>query len=178
MERNKLKEIIKKTIRDIPNFPKEGILFKDLTPLFKSKEVFKELIDHIYEYYSGFNITKVTGIEARGFISGSAIAYRLDAGFIPIRKKGKLPHDTIEKRYELEYGYDEIEMHKDALNPNDVVLIHDDLLATGGTINAAIEIVRECNVKKVYVNFICELMFLKGREKIDKDIDVYSVVLY
>lgn len=169
---------IMNSIRDIPDFPKKGILFKDLTTAFKDPKILNSISERIYEYYSNAGITKVVGIESRGFIAGSIVAEKLKAGFVPIRKPGKLPAETYTYEYDLEYGTDTIEIHKDALDDNDIVLLHDDLLATGGTARAAIKLVRKFNVKKVYVNFIVELSFLNGRQSIDDDIDFYSIIKF
>jgi len=171
-------EDIMNSIRDIPDFPKEGILFKDLTTAFKNPDILNAISDRIYQYYTTAGITKVVGIESRGFIAGSIVADKLKAGFVPIRKPGKLPAETYKYEYELEYGTDTIEIHKDALDPNDIVLLHDDLLATGGTAGAAIELIKKFSVEKVYVNFIVELSFLNGRQSIKNDIDIYSIIKF
>ena len=128
--------------------------------------------------YSGLGVTKVVGIEARGFICGSILAHELNAGFVPLRKPGKLPADTIQKSYEKEYGFDVIEIHKDAINEDDVVVLHDDLLATGGTMAAAYELVKSMNPKKIYVNFIVELSELNGRKVFPEGVDVSSLIVY
>lgn len=169
-------EDVKKSMRDVPDFPKPGILFKDITTALKSTEIYNFIIDELYNYYKDKGITKIVGIESRGFIFGSALAYKLNAGFIPIRKPGKLPADVYSKSYSLEYGTDSIEIHKDALSSDDVVLLHDDLLATGGTISAAIDLIQLFNVENIYVNFVCELSFLNGREKINPNFETYSLV--
>lgn len=172
------KETLIKNIREIPNFPIPGILFYDVTTLFKSPECLQELSDIMYEMYKDKGITKVVGIESRGFIMGPILATRLSAGFVPIRKPGKLPAETIEESYDKEYGKDTVQIHKDALNENDVVLLHDDLLATGGTMKAACLLVEKLHPKKVYVNFIIELKELNGIKLFenDKDIEVESVL--
>lgn len=170
------KESIRKTIREIPDFPIPGILFYDVTTLFKDANALRELSDILYETYKDKGITKVAAIESRGFIMGPILATRLGAGFIPIRKPGKLPAETIEESYSKEYGTDKIQMHKDAVTSDDVVLLHDDLLATGGTMQAACRLVGQLNPKKVYVNFIVELLDLKGREVFDKDTEVDAVL--
>ena len=170
-------EDIKNSIRDIPDFPKEGILFKDLTTAFKNPDILNAISNEIYAHYRSAGITKVVGIEARGFIAASMIADRLKAGFVPVRKPGKLPAATYRHEYALEYGTDVIEIHKDALDANDVVLLHDDLLATGGTARAAMELIRKFKVKKLFVNFIVELSFLKGREYLGNTSEIYSLVL-
>ena len=134
--------------------------------------------DEMYRLYKDKGITKVIGIESRGFIMAPVLGNKLGVGFVPVRKKGKLPAETIEVSYAKEYGVDIIELHKDALTPDDVVLVHDDLLATGGTMKAACELIRKFGVKKIYVNFLVELDFLKGREQFDKDIIVDSLIHY
>lgn len=134
--------------------------------------------DEMYRLYKDKGITKVIGIESRGFIMAPVLGNKLGVGFVPVRKKGKLPAETIEVSYAKEYGVDVIELHKDALTPDDVVLVHDDLLATGGTMKAACELIRKFGVKKIYVNFLVELDFLKGREQFDKDIMVDSLIHY
>lgn len=171
-------EEIKKSIRDVPDFPKEGILFKDLSTAFKDPVVLKKITSEIKNYYSDKGITKVAAIEARGFIMGSILAHTLGAGFIPLRKPGKLPADTYNVKYDLEYGTDSIEIHKDAIEPGDIVLLHDDLLATGGTMNGAVELIRKFKVRKIYINFIVELTFLHGRNKIEPGLDVFSLLEY
>ena len=162
-------EDLSKAIRDVPDFPKKGILFKDLTTAFKEPDILKFIADSIYETYKDKGITKVVGIESRGFIAGSIIANMLGAGFILARKPGKLPADTYSQTYQLEYGEDSIEIHKDAISPNDVVLLHDDLLATGGTAKAAIELIRLTGASNIFINFIVELTFLNGRDKLQND---------
>ena len=169
-------EEVKKSIRNVPNFPKEGIQFKDVSTAFKDQKIFKFIVGEIKNYYEMHGITKVIGIESRGFILGSSLAFELHAGFIPIRKPGKLPAETYNQAYELEYGSDSLEIHTDALNKEDVVLIHDDLLATGGTVNAAVDLVRKFGVNKVYTNFFVELDFLKGRERIREGVPVWSLI--
>lgn len=172
------KQDIKNSIRDIPDFPKKGILFKDLTTAFKSPTILGAISEDISTHYVSSGITKVVGIESRGFITGSIVAYKLNAGFVPVRKPGKLPADTFRYEYELEYGTDVIEIHQDALLPDDIVLLHDDLLATGGTAKAALDLIRKFNVRTVYVNFIVELDFLKGREKIGDEFEIYTLIHY
>lgn len=169
-------EELRKNIREIPDFPIPGILFFDVTTLFKNSEALNELSDRLYEMYKDKGITKVVGIESRGFIMGPMLAARLGAGFVPIRKPGKLPAETIEESYAKEYGTDTIQMHKDAIDSNDIVLLHDDLLATGGTMKAACNLVKQMNPKKVMVNFIIELKELNGKEVFDKDVEVESVL--
>lgn len=171
------KSDLKKHIRDIPDFPKEGIIFKDITTLLKDKDAFKKSIDLLAKKFSKEKIDVVIGVEARGFIFGAALAYKLKAGFVPIRKKGKLPSKTKSVTYDLEYGTDVLEMHEDALSDKSRVLIVDDLLATGGTIQAAIELVKSQNAIISGVAFLVELRFLKGKNKL-KDLPVYSVIKY
>ena len=153
-------------IRDIPDFPKEGIVFKDITPLLGSREGFKAAIDTIAEEYDDAGITTVMGAEARGFIFGGALAYRLNAGFVPARKPGKLPWSTTSHTYELEYGTDSLEVHTDAFGPGDVVLIVDDVLATGGTAAAKQALVEKMGARVAGFAFLIELDFLGGREKL------------
>lgn len=170
------KETLTKSIREIPDFPIPGILFYDVTTLFKNAEALKELSDILYEMYKDKGITKVVGIESRGFIMGPLLATRLGAGFVPIRKPGKLPAETIEESYKKEYGTDTIQMHRDAINENDVVLLHDDLLATGGTMEAACKLVEQMHPKRIMVNFLIELKELKGKAVFNEEIDVQSVL--
>lgn len=170
------KEKLIKNIRNIQDFPIPGVLFRDVTTLFKDPESLKELSDVLYEMYKGKGITKVVGIESRGFIMGPILATRLNAGFIPIRKPGKLPSETLEESYDKEYGKDTIQIHKDALNENDIVLIHDDLLATGGTMEAAYKLVKRFHPKDIYINFIIELKDLKGRDSFDNDAKIDAVL--
>ncbi len=169
-------ERLKRSIREVPDFPIPGILFYDVTTLFKDPKTLQELSDTMYEMYKDKGITKVVGIESRGFIMGPILATRLGAGFIPIRKPGKLPAETLEESYDKEYGKDTIQIHKDALDENDVVLLHDDLLATGGTMEAACKLVKKLNPKKIYVNFIIELKDLHGKDNFSEDIEVESVL--
>lgn len=170
------KELLKKNLREIPDFPIPGILFYDVTTLFKSAECLQALIDELYEMYKDKGITKVVGIESRGFILGAALAARLGAGFIMARKPGKLPAEVIEETYAKEYGTDTIQIHKDAIDENDVVLLHDDLLATGGTMAATHRLVQRCGVKKSYVNFVIELKGLEGRKAFPADVDITTLL--
>jgi len=156
---------LKKEIREIQDYPKEGISFKDITTLIKNPKAFNYVLNSIVDEFKDKGITKVVGLEARGFIFGGAIAGRLNAGFVPVRKRNKLPYKVLSETYELEYGEDKIEMHEDALIKNDVVLIHDDLLATGGTALAALRMVERCEVKKVYFSFVCDLEFIDTPNK-------------
>ncbi|MGD9929685.1 MAG: adenine phosphoribosyltransferase [Mangrovibacterium sp.] len=170
---------LKKFIREIPDYPTKGISFKDITTLLKDKNAFQEVVNEISDYFKEKEITKVVSLESRGFIVGGAVAYCLHAGFVPARKKGKLPAQTIHESYELEYGTDTIEMHLDALNEDDVVLIHDDLLATGGTALAALKLVRQMNVKQIYFSFICDLKFIEnGNKELLSDYEMHSLVEY
>lgn len=169
-------EEVKNNIRAIKDFPIPGIVFRDLTTAFNNPECMKFFEEKMYELYKEKGITKVVGIESRGFIMAPVIANRLGVGFVPIRKKGKLPAETIEVSYSKEYGVDTIQMHKDALTENDVVLIHDDLLATGGTMISACELARKFGVKKIYVNFLVELDDLDGRKLFDDSIEVESLL--
>jgi len=170
---------LKKIIREIPDFPIRGISFKDITTLLKEKDCFHYTINKIVKNFRDFGITKVIGIEARGFILGGAIANELKAGFIPVRKSGKLPAEKIVEIYDLEYGTDKVEMHADALTKNDIVLIHDDLLATGGTALAVLNMVNKLGIKNVYFCFICDLEFIKTKPKeIIKEYNPYILVKY
>ena len=166
-----------KSIRDVPNFPKPGILFKDITTALKDADVLRFIVDKLYEQYKDKGITKVVGIESRGFIIGSILAYKLGAGFVLMRKPGKLPADAYQEEYALEYGTDTLEIHKDALNVKDIVLLHDDLLATGGSANAALNLIRKTGVENVLVDFLIELKFLTGREKL-KAKELFSLVSF
>mgnify|MGYP002517367413 CR=1 FL=1 len=165
-------EELKLKIRDIVDFPSKGIVFKDLTTLIKDGVALHDMADAIAEIYKDKGITKVVGIESRGFITGSILAYKFGCGFVPARKPGKLPAVTIKKSYAKEYGVDTIELHSDAITEDDVVLIHDDLLATGGTMLAAYHLVQKLNPKKIYINFIIELEGLKGREIFPADAEI------
>jgi len=170
---------LKEFVRVVENYPIEGISFKDITTLLKEPLAFKNVVDQISEYCLGKGITKIVSLESRGFIVGGAVAYCINAGFVPIRKKGKLPSKVINQSYELEYGVDSIEMHIDALSENDVVLIHDDLLATGGTALAALNLVKQLNVKKIYFSFICDLTFIQTDNKRElSKYDTHSVIQY
>ena len=155
-------EDVKNAIRNVPDFPKPGIQFKDITTALNKPECLKWMRDEIVRRYRSLGITQIVGIESRGFILAPAVAMELGAGFVPIRKPGKLPAETLSVTYAKEYGLDTMCIHKDALNENDVVLIHDDILATGGSMAGAIELVRKLGVKKVYANFIIELEGLNG----------------
>lgn len=171
-------EYIKSKVRDIPDFPSKGILFKDLTTVFKDARALHTIGWELSQLYRDKGVTKVVGIESRGFIGGSILAYEIGAGFVPARKPGKLPADTIRMEYEKEYGTDVIEIHRDAIGPDDIVVIHDDVLATGGTMAAAYRLVKTLNPKKIYINFIIELSALKGRELLGDDVPVTSLITY
>jgi len=170
-------EPLKEMIRAVPDFPKPGILFYDITTLLKDKTGFAQLIDAFAQYYIGKKVDLVLGIEARGFIFGPALAYRLNAGFVPVRKPKKLPAAVEKVNYDLEYGSDSLEIHADAILPGQRVIIVDDLLATGGTMEATIELVRRMGGEIVGLTVAIELDFLKGREKFP-DIDVFSLMHY
>lgn len=171
-------EDLKGLIRDIPNFPSKGIIFRDLTTLLKNGEALHLMGDKLADLYRGLGVTKVVGIESRGFIGGSVLAYELGCGFVPARKPGKLPAVTIKKAYAKEYGVDTIELHSDAINSDDIVVIHDDLLATGGTMRACYDLVKSMNPKKVYINFVVELPALHGRDNLPEDCEVTSLLKY
>ena len=171
-------EYIKKHIRDVEDFPKKGILFKDLTTAFKDPRALHIIGWDLSQIYRDKGVTKVVGIESRGVIGGSILAFELGAGFVPGRKPGKLPADTISASYEKEYGVDTIEIHRDAITEDDVVVIHDDVLATGGTMRAAYNLVKSMNPRKIYINFIIELAALGGRDLLPKDVDVTSLIKY
>ena len=165
-------------LRCIPDWPIKGVNFRDVTTLFKNAESLKEISDEMYDLYKDKGITKIVGIESRGFVMSSALAVRLGAGIVLCRKPGKLPCETVQQSYAKEYGIDTIEIHKDAIEEGDVVLLHDDLLATGGTMKAACDLVKKFNPKKVYVNFIIELVNegFEGRNIFDDDIEVSSLI--
>ena len=168
---------LKSLIREVPDFPKPGILFYDITTLLKDRKGFARLIDSLTEYYIGKDIDVVLGIEARGFIFGPALAYRLNAGFVPVRKPKKLPAEVLQWKYELEYGHDTLEVHKDSIQPGQRIVICDDLLATGGTARAAAEMVKSLGGTICGLSFVVELDGLNGRDKL-KDYDVYSLLHY
>lgn len=170
------KETLRKNLREIPDFPKPGILFYDVTTLFKNPECLSMLIDELYEMYKDKGITKVVGIESRGFILGGALAARLGAGFVMARKPGKLPAETMEETYDKEYGTDTIQLHKDAIESDDIVLLHDDLLATGGTMAATHRLVKKAGAKKTFINFVIELKGLNGRNAFPQDTDITTIL--
>jgi adenine phosphoribosyltransferase len=167
----------KKLIREVPDWPKPGILFYDITTLLKDREGFRKLIDALFEHYRDKKVEVVAGIEARGFIFAPALAYRLGAGFVPVRKPNKLPWQTARVTYQLEYGEDALEIHKDAIKPGQRVLVCDDLLATGGTAAATVQLVRWLGAEVVGVAFVVELSFLDGRSKLP-GLDVFSLIQY
>ncbi len=170
-------EDLKKLIREVPDWPRKGILFYDITTLLKDKTGFRQLIDAFADHYSSRPVDQVLGIEARGFIFGPALAYRLGSGFVPVRKPNKLPATTARVTYELEYGSDSLEIHRDALRPGDHALIVDDLLATGGTAGACVRLVRDLGASVVGVAVVVELEFLRGRSKLS-GVDVFSLLKY
>lgn len=170
------KEQFKSLIRNVPDFPKKGIQFKDITTALKNADCLRWIKNEVVNLYKDKGITQVVGLESRGFIIGPAAAIELGAGFVLARKPGKLPADIISASYNKEYGTDTIQIHRDALSENDIVLIHDDLLATGGSIEGAIQLVKKAGVKKIYVNFLIELNELNGRKTIDEDIEVTSLI--
>jgi adenine phosphoribosyltransferase len=164
-------------VRDIPDFPKQGILFRDIMPLLQEPKALHEAVDRLVEYGVGKHVDIVMGAEARGFILGAAVAYGLGAGFVCARKPGKLPHEVIAAEYDLEYGTDKLEVHADAIKPGQNVLVHDDLLATGGTARAKIELVEKLGGNVIGVAFIIELSGLEGRKKLE-GYDVFSLITY
>jgi adenine phosphoribosyltransferase len=167
----------RKLIRDVPDFPKKGIVFKDITTLLKDPEGLTGASEELYNYAKNKGITKVAGIESRGFIVGGILAQKLGAGFIPIRKPGKLPAETLSESYSLEYGSDSIEIHKDAVEKGDRILLHDDLLATGGTMAAACKLIERLGGEVVQILFLIELDFLKGQNKLNK-YEIHSLLHY
>ena len=165
-------------LRCIPDFPQKGINFRDVTTLFKNPECMQIMLEELYELYKDKGITKIVGIESRGFVMASALAIKLGAGVVLCRKPGKLPAETIQESYSKEYGTDTIEIHKDAINAEDIVLLHDDLLATGGTMKAAYNLVQKFNPKKTFINFIIEIKDegLHGRDIFDKDTEITTLL--
>ena len=168
---------LKKHIRNVKDFPKQGIMFRDITTLLKNPEAFNFTLEQLVGFTKELKINKVVGIESRGFIFGSILAHKLKCGFIPVRKPGKLPAEKVSISYSLEYGEDKLEIHKDAIQPGDKVLVHDDLLATGGTMSAVCQLIEKLGGEVVQVSFIVELSFLKGREKL-ASYDIRSIVQY
>ena len=173
-------QILLNNLRCIPDWPIKGVNFRDVTTLFRSAECIKIITDELYDLYKDKGITKIVGIESRGFVMSSAAAIRLGAGIVLCRKPGKLPCETIQMSYAKEYGIDTIEIHKDSITEDDVILLHDDLLATGGTMKAACDLVRKFHPKKVYCNFIIELQseFPNARDIFDDDIEVTSLLQF
>ena len=169
---------VKDKIRAVKDFPKPGIIFRDITTALKEPDVLKEMIDYLCDQYKDIKIDYIAGIESRGFIFGMPMAYKLNAGFIPIRKPNKLPAETLSQEYSLEYGTDKIEIHKDAIESGANVLIVDDLLATGGTADAAAKLVKKAGGNLVGIAFLIELEALNGREKFDKDLRIVSMLKY
>ena len=165
------------TVRNVPDFPKKGIVFRDITTLLKDPEAFKKANDILFNRYRNSRIDKVVGVESRGFIFGSSLALRLGVGFVPIRKSGKLPGPTLREQYLLEYGTDSIEIHEDAIVKGERVLLHDDLLATGGTIGAAVKLIEHLGGTIVEIAFLIELKWLDGRQHL-KGRDVFSIIQY
>ena len=165
-------------LRCIPDFPQKGINFRDVTTLFKNAECMNIMLEELYELYKDKGITKIVGIESRGFVMASALAIKLGAGVVLCRKPGKLPAETVQESYSKEYGTDTIEIHKDAITSDDVVLLHDDLLATGGTMKAAYNLVQKFNPKKTFINFIIEIKDegLQGRDMFDKDVEITTLL--
>lgn len=171
-------EQVAASIRNVPDFPKPGIEFKDITTALKDAEVLHFIADELYEYYKDKGITKVVGLESRGFVLGSILAYKLNVGFVLLRKPGKLPAETFRVDYELEYGTDSLEIHTDALEDDDVVLLHDDLLATGGSAAAALQLLTEFKHSAVYVSFLIELSDLNGRRRLNGAKDIHSLIQF
>lgn len=172
------RKIIENSIRDVKNFPKKGVVFKDITTLLNNADAFSTLMNHLYEKYKDYNLDYIAGIDARGFIFGASLAQMLKIGFVPIRKKGKLPYTTISEKYSLEYGVDEVEVHIDAFSgvENARVLLIDDLIATGGTANAAVRLINQAGAKCVEACFVIGLNFLDGQQNLKKSTEVYSVI--
>lgn len=171
-------EYVKTKIRDVIDFPQKGVIFRDLTTAFKDPKAIHILGWNLSQIYRDKGVTKVVGIESRGFICGSILAFELGAGFVPARKPGKLPSEVISTSYDKEYGKDTIEIHSDAITPDDVVVIHDDVLATGGTMAAAYDLIKSMNPKKIYVSFIIELSALNGRDRLPAEAEVTSLISY
>ena len=165
------------SIRSVADFPKKGIVFRDITTLLKDKDAYRQYVDMMYERYKDRRIDKVVGVESRGFIGGGALAYRLGAGFVPVRKPGKLPAEKIRQEYQLEYGTDAVEIHRDAIAKGERILLHDDLLATGGTIEAACKLVERLGGNIVGLSFLIELEFLQPRKRLSQ-YDIFSLVSY
>jgi adenine phosphoribosyltransferase len=174
-----LENDLKAAIRTIPNYPKSGIMFRDITTLLGSARAFRRAVDELVQPWAGMKIDKVAGIEARGFILGGAVAHQVSAGFVPIRKKGKLPHTTVRIAYSLEYGLDEMEMHEDAVAPGERVILVDDLIATGGTAEGAVKLLRQMGANVLAACFIIDLPELGGADKLRKlDVPVRTLVAF
>ena len=171
-------EFVKSKIRDILDFPVKGIVFKDITTVLRDKEGFKEIIDFLTKKFENENIDYIAGIESRGFIFGAALAYRIGAGFVPLRKPGKLPGETLSQSYALEYGTDTLQIHKDAIEPGKRVVIVDDLLATGGTAGAACKLIQQTGAEVVAAAFVIELQDLNGRAKMPEGVETVSMIVY
>jgi adenine phosphoribosyltransferase len=173
----KFSQELSNTIRSIPDYPKPGIIFRDITTLLGNPRAFRRAVDELVQPYAGLKIDKIAGMEARGFILGGAVAHQLSAGFVPIRKKGKLPHDTVSIAYSLEYGLDEMEMHVDAVQPGEKVILVDDLIATGGTAVGAVQLLRKIGADVVSACFVIDLPDLGGRKKLEAlGVDVRTLV--
>ena len=176
---SELVETLKAAIRTIPDYPKPGVLFRDITTLLGQPRAFRRAVDELVHPYAGDGIAKIAGIEARGFILGGAMAHQLSAGFVPIRKKGKLPHETVRIAYSLEYGVDEMEMHKDAITSGEQVLLVDDMIATGGTAEGAVKLLKQMGADVVAACFVIDLPDLGGRKKIeDLGVPVRTLISY
>ncbi|MBA8880561.1 adenine phosphoribosyltransferase [Phyllobacterium myrsinacearum] len=174
-----LKQTLVDAIRNIPDYPKPGVMFRDITTLLGNARAFRRAIDELVHPYAGGKVDKVAGVEARGFIIGGAMAHQLSSGFVPIRKKGKLPHDTVRIAYSLEYGVDEMEMHRDAIVPGEKVILVDDLIATGGTAEAAVKLLQQMGADIVSACFIIDLPDLGGRKKLEAlGVNVRTLIAY
>ena len=173
-------QVLLDNLRSIPDWPIKGVNYRDVTTLFKSPECIRVMSDMMYDMYKDKQITKIVGIESRGFVMSSALAYRLGAGIVLCRKPGKLPCETVQESYAKEYGIDTIEIHKDAISSDDIVLLHDDLLATGGTMKAACDLVKKFHPKKIYCNFIIELHseFENARDEFGEDVEITSLLQF
>ena len=174
-----LQETLLSAIRTIPDYPKPGVMFRDITTLLGNARAFRRAVDELVHPYAGTKIDKIAGIEARGFILGGAMAHQLSSGFVPIRKKGKLPHDTVRVAYSLEYGIDEMEMHKDAVKPGEKVLLVDDLIATGGTAEGAVKLLTQMGAEIVAACFVIDLPDLGGHAKLEAlGVDVHTLIAF
>ena len=174
-----LEQTLISSIRNIPDYPKPGVMFRDITTLLGDARAFRRSIDELVHPYAGTKIDKIAGIEARGFILGGAMAHQMSSGFVPIRKKGKLPHETVRIAYSLEYGLDEMEMHKDAVAPGEKVILVDDLIATGGTAEAAVKLLRQIGADIVAACFVIDLPDLGGRKKLEAlGVDVRTLIAF